>query len=82
MALLNDSTQFRDRELKRNPYGKNSDYNASHPNALSTGDDKGKGERNGSIGSATDILSRSRAIKFNKYSVNSAYESVDEKPIS
>jgi len=81
MALLNDSTDFRNNQIKRNTYNKNKDYNSSHPNALSTGDDLGKGENNGAIGSATDIATRNRNLSFNKYSRNKPYESVDEKPI-
>lgn len=82
MSLLNDSSTFRDKEVKRNTYGKNKDYGVSHPNAQSDGDDLGKGEKNGSIGNATDIATRNRNVKFNKYNKGRAYESVDEKPIN
>lgn len=81
MALLNKSTIYRDENVKRNQYGKNDEYMSSHENALSTGDEKGKGERNGQIGSATDIVMREKSLKFNKYGKNNPYESVIEIPL-
>jgi len=46
-------------------------YDTNHPNALSTGDIKGKGELNGSIGSSLDILERGNATSRNRF--NSSY---------
>jgi hypothetical protein len=82
MALLNDSTIFRNENLKRKQYGKNNEYSSSHPNALSDGDEFGKGERNGQIGGATDIVMRAKLLKFNKYGKDNAYESVTEQPLT
>ena len=42
--------------LAINTYNNGFQYGVNNPNALSDGDDKGKGELNGSIGSKTDIL--------------------------
>ena len=81
MPLLNDSTPFREQNLRRNEYSKNNEYGPSHPNALSNGDEKGKGEYNGQIGNATDIAMRARLTGMNKYNRNNEYVSVDEKPL-
>lgn len=49
-----------------------SEYSASHPNALSDGDEKGKGETL-SIGSYTDILTRSALQAGNQFNENRPY---------
>lgn len=67
------SVQFRKAQLNRNPYDKNNEFGASHPNALSDGDDKGKGENNGSVGSKTDISQRKLSEAKNKYNKNKEY---------
>lgn len=48
-------------------------YGAGHPNALSDGDDKGKGENSNSIGGLTDINTRIANIAKNKYNQNNTY---------
>jgi hypothetical protein len=80
-SILNDNKIYRELMLKRNAYSKNDEYNGSHPNALSTGDEKGKDENGGQIGSSSDILARERMLKFKKFSSNNPYDSVDEQPI-
>ena len=45
--------------MARNEYNYGDLYDSSNTGALSDGDDKGKGELNGSIGSKTDILGNS-----------------------
>ena len=52
--------QQRQAHLSKNAYVTNSGYNSNHENALSDGDEKGKGENVGMIGSATDIHDRYR----------------------
>jgi hypothetical protein len=42
-----------------NTYGNSFQYSSTNPNALSDGDEKGKGELSGSIGSKTDIYGNS-----------------------
>jgi hypothetical protein len=67
------SQEFRDREIARNEYQDGDQYYAGHPNALSDGDEKGKGETTQSIGGKTDINTRENAIAKNKYSRNNPY---------
>lgn len=81
-ALLNDSTPFREQNLKRNIYSKTNEYSISHPNAMSDGDTKGRGEKNGQVGTSVDIAMRNRLLAKNKYSKDTPYDSVDETPIS
>ncbi len=69
------SKEFRDKNLAKNSYSNNDDYGVSHPNAVSDGDNKGKGENNGSVGSATDIEARSKSLTKNKFSPNKPYDS-------
>lgn len=68
MSRLEDlSVPFRNENVARNDYGNNNKYEAGHPDALSTGDEAGKGEVNGQVGGATDIKARSAAIAKNKF---------------
>jgi len=69
------STEFREKNLAKNSYSNNDDYNTAHENALSDGDVKGKGENNGAIGSSVDIQSRAKALAKNKFSPNNQYDS-------
>jgi len=71
--LVDLSKQFRDRELARNEYDNNDQYLGTHPNSLSDGDEKGKGELSGSIGSRTDILTRKRSTARNLYNEENPY---------
>jgi hypothetical protein len=48
--------------LSKNNYSSNNSYGVTNPNSLSDGDDKGKGELNGSIGSKTDISERNTLL--------------------
>lgn len=74
MSRLEDiSAQFRDQQVAKNPYNKNDEFDASHPNAISDGDNKGKGENNGQIGSADDIRLRHQQLVKNKYNKNNEY---------
>lgn len=74
MSKLEDySAGFRKTNIARNSYNINSEYVAGHPNALSTGDEKGKGEVNGEIGGATDIKERKKEVVKNRYNKNKEY---------
>lgn len=74
MSRLEDiSLPFRKREIARNDYDQNDFYNAGHPDALSTGDEDGKGEVNGQVGGATDIKKRGTLLTKNKYTKNREY---------
>lgn len=48
-------------------YGEGNEYNVTHPNALSDGDEKGKGLNNDSVGSSVDINHREFLMKRNRY---------------
>lgn len=75
MSRLEDiSEQYRKREVVRNDYDKNDTYSGTHPDALSDGDEKGKGEKNGSVGGATDIKTREKQIVKNKFNKNKPYD--------
>lgn len=71
--LLENSGEFRDKNIVRNTHNANDFYNVSHPNALSDGDELGKGEFNGNIGNETDIKSRKTAKSKNLYNSNNEY---------
>lgn len=66
------SEEFREREIARNEYQDGDPYVTGHENALSDGDEKGKGETN-TIGGRTDIEKRQTSIAKNKYSLNNPY---------
>lgn len=74
MSRLEDiSVQYRETSVAKNDYNKNDEYSAGNPNALSTGDEKGKGEVNGQVGSATDIKTRQTLLTKNKFNKNKEY---------
>jgi hypothetical protein len=74
MSRLEDtSVGFRKEEIARNTYDQNKPYDAGNPDALSTGDEPGKGEFNGSIGSASDIKARKILIAKNEFNQNKEY---------
>jgi hypothetical protein len=51
-----------------------SEYGATHKNALSDGDEKGKGET-GTIGNKTDIITRTTLKNVNQYTDSNPYKS-------
>lgn len=74
MSRLEDiSLPFRECTIAKNDYDKNDAYVAGHPDALSTGDELGKGEMNGEVGGTTDIKCRSSLIAKNKFNQNNCY---------
>lgn len=74
MSRLEDySKQFRECTIVRNSYQNTDQYVLGHPNALSDGDELGKGENNNSIGGLTDIRTRETSISRNKYNKNKEY---------
>lgn len=76
MSKLEDiGVSFRTKLIAKNDFNKNDEYTAGHPDALSTGDENGKGEKNGEIGSATDIKKRKTLLTKNKFSSNKEYNS-------
>ncbi|MFW6246995.1 MAG: hypothetical protein ACOC22_02370 [bacterium] len=71
--LLENSPEYRDAQISRNTFNKNDTYNVSHPDALSDGDEIGKGELNSQVGSLTDIKSKERMVAKNIYNQNNEY---------
>lgn len=71
--LLENSEEFRKQQITKNTYDKNNEFTVSHPNALSDGDAKGKGEDGGTVGSSVDIQQRKTAATKNRYSLNDPY---------
>lgn len=71
--LENISEEFRKKEIARNIYDNNDQYSGTHPNALSDGDEKGKGETK-TIGGKTDIEQRNVQTAKNKYNKNKPYD--------
>lgn len=71
--LLESSEAYRKNLLTKNTYDSNGEYNTNHPNALSDGDEFGKGENNGSVGGATDIAKRSELLSKSIYNSNKEY---------
>lgn len=64
----------------KNEYKELSDeYSATHPNAISDGDEKGKGDGGkGTIGTKTDIETRTKNTVLNQYNNNKPYENPDK----
>ena len=74
MSRLEDvSLQYRTCTVAKNDYGNNDQYTLGHPDALSTGDEDGKGEVNGQVGGATDIKKRETLVAKNKFNRNKEY---------
>lgn len=71
--LLENSAQYREELLAKNVFNKEDTYNINNSRALSDGDEFGKGENNGSVGSATDIQTREELKAKNLYSKNNPY---------
>lgn len=72
--LLENSKEYREQLLAKNFHSKENEYQIGNTRALSDGDEKGKGENNGSVGSATDIQKRNELIAKNKFSRNNEYD--------
>jgi hypothetical protein len=65
--------KYRNEVLGPNIYKEDKNYSSRHKNALSDGDEKGKGENNGSVGGKTDINKRTESITKNKYNESKKY---------
>jgi len=68
--------------IARNAYKYTDEYNSNHTNALATGDDKGKGENAGQVGSLTDINTRTSNLVKNEYGENNGYSSGNRNALS
>ena len=65
--------QNRKELLSKNIYAQNKTYNSNSKNALSDGDERGKGENNGNVGSSIDIQTRIDVVARNKYNGSKGY---------
>jgi len=74
MSRLEDvSLPFRKKLVAKNEYDENDKYEVGHANALSTGDEKGKGDVNNEVGGLTDIKQREKLATKNKFNKNREY---------
>lgn len=76
------SAQFVNERIASNRYSFAGRYGLNHPDALSDGDERGKGELNGSIGSKTDIITRKETVNKNTYDTNFAYNVTNPNALS
>lgn len=67
--LEENSREYREQLVAKNNYNKTGEYNLSHKNAQSDGDEKGKHD----LGSEVDIQARERLITKNTYNKSSEY---------
>ena len=73
--LETESIPYRNANVVRNDYDGNDPYYSGHPDALSTGDEQGKGLCAGNVGGATDIVQRNCMQNKNMYGTNHEYDS-------
>lgn len=71
------SVQYRKPLIAKNSFDKNDEYTVAHDDALSTGDEPGKGEKGGLIGSATDIKTRKILLVKNKWKTGYMYNATN-----
>jgi len=71
----------RNKLFSKSEYDPTEEYNSNHPNALSDGDNKGKGE-NGTIGSQADILARQDLLGKNSFNKQNSYSSSHPNALS
>ena len=71
--LENTGLIYRKEEIVKNIYGSGNEYNESNKNALSDGDEKGRGELKNSVGNLTDIKTRNSLLIKNKYKTGNEY---------
>ena len=72
--LLKNGKEYRDKLISKNHFTQNDNYDIGHSRAQSDGDEHGKGEKDGSIGSATDIAKRGELMTKNIYTKNNEYD--------
>jgi len=68
--------------IAKNSYKTGNEYNSANLNALSNGDEKGKGENNGQIGSSIDINERIKQTGQNTYKDSRKYGVSDLNALS
>lgn len=70
--LLKNSEQYRENLIAKNSNNPDNEYVYGHPDTLSDGDNKGRGETN-TIGTAIDITMRNQLLAKNLYNKNKEY---------
>jgi len=68
------SVSYRKSNLVKNDYSETDQYTNGHPDEISNGDEKGKDQNNGQVGSATDIKVRETLVAKNKFNKNKLYD--------
>lgn len=63
--------------LSKNDYNTSKEYSALNKDALSDGDEKGKGELNGAIGSAIDKAEKNKLVVKNIFTPENEYKKFD-----
>lgn len=76
------SEKFRTEHLTRNSYNVKNLYDSNNKNAQSDGDEKGKGELDGQIGSSTDVHARTELLARNRFNSGNLYNSSSPDAIS
>jgi len=78
------ANEQRAEHLARNEYKYTNSYGSTHPNALSTGDEKGKGQvgDSGDVGGLTDINTRIDNTGRNYYQPHNQYGVTHENALS
>jgi len=70
--LERESVKYREELLAKSRYRPEDEYAQGHPDALSDGDNRGRGETT-SIGTAIDIQTRNKLLAKSKYNKNNEY---------
>jgi hypothetical protein len=85
VKLTEVATSQRDMLFPKNIYSPKSEkYGPQHPNAMSDGDEKGRGTsvflgvRDDNTGTQTDILTRKDNVKTNSYNSGNGYTTPDD----
>ena len=68
--------------MSRNEYNLGDLYSSNNTGALSDGDERGKGELSGNIGSKTDIVERTSLVAKNPYGPTNEYNSGNPNALS
>lgn len=63
--------------LSKNDFNTGNEYSAVNKDALSDGDEYGKGELNGSIGSVTDKAEKNKLVVKNIFTPDNEYKKFD-----
>ena len=74
--------KLRKEVISKNLYPTGNSYSSVNKNALSDGDEKGKGDVNGQVGSSVDIQNRIDNLGRNRYNNGNEYSSVSKDALS